>query len=355
MRLHGRDGPATLALRPEPFAGRRRRLASGPARRHRRPAMTPSPISLGRALDAALADLAAGPERLSVWSLVVTVFGDAVAPRGGVLRVAALQEIVARLGVEPGALRTALSRLARDGWLERERRGRASFHALTPRRRAELDAASRRIYAPGPPPWEGAWLLAALRPGAPKAELDAAARRLRAAGFARVSQALLLRPARPGEGPEAEAAPPGVSLFLSPPGAGAVAPELVAAAWPSETPAARFRDLAARIAPLAAAAERGAPDPLDALAARLLLVHLWRRAVLAAPDLPEALRPQDWPGETARAAARDLYWRLARPSELWLDACGGGPEGALPAPGPAFRRRFGGPSSAAAEPARATA
>jgi phenylacetic acid degradation operon negative regulatory protein len=264
-----------------------------------------------------------------------------------VLRVAALQEIVGRLGVEPGALRTALSRLARDGWLERERRGRASFHALTPRGRAELDAASRRIYAEGPPPWEGAWLLAALRPGAPKPEQDAAARSLRAAGFARVSPGLLLRPARPGEGPEAETAPPGVSLFLAPPGASAVAPDLVAAAWPSETPAARFRDLAARLAPLAEAAERAAPEPLDALAARVLLIHLWRRAVLAAPDLPEALRPEGWPGEAARAATRALYWRLAEPAEAWLDACLGGPEGALPPPGPAFRRRFGGPPSAA--------
>jgi phenylacetic acid degradation operon negative regulatory protein len=152
----------------------------------------------------------------------------------------------------------------------------------------------------------------------------------------------MLRPARPGEGPEAEAAPPGVSLFLSPPGAGAVAPELVAAAWPPETPAARFRDLSARLAPLAGA-DAGAADPLDALAARALLIHLWRRAVLAAPDLPEALRPEGWPGEAARADARALYWRLAGAAEAWLDGCEGGPDGALPPPAPDFRDRFGGP------------
>ena len=35
--------------------------------------------------------------RLRVWSLVITVFGDAVAPRGGRVALSVLQDLMARL------------------------------------------------------------------------------------------------------------------------------------------------------------------------------------------------------------------------------------------------------------------
>ena len=52
--------------------------------------------------------------RPRVWSLVVTIFGDAVLHRGGCIATLRLQELLERVGIEAGALRTALSRLARD-------------------------------------------------------------------------------------------------------------------------------------------------------------------------------------------------------------------------------------------------
>lgn len=95
--------------------------------------------------------------RLRVWSLVVTVFGDAAAPRGGRMPAAALTAITGRLGVGAGAARTALSRLVADGTLTREREGRASFHRLSPAAAAEVAAASRLIY--GAPGDEGPWTI----------------------------------------------------------------------------------------------------------------------------------------------------------------------------------------------------
>lgn len=152
---------------------------------------------------------------------------------------------------------------------------------------------------------------------------------------------------RPGCGPPGQLAPPdlpaGASLFEVPAGGAQVSPETLAAAWPDEEAARRFRIALAVAAPISAALDEGAaPTPLDALAARVLTLHQWRRAVLKATDLPAALRPEGWPGETARARVRDLYWRLFEPSEAWLDACEGAPEGRLPPADPALAARFGG-------------
>src|SRR5690606_38240402 len=98
--------------------------------------------------------------RLRVWSLVVTAFGDAVVPRGGRIALAVLQELMGRLDVEPGALRTAMSRLAADRWVERERVGRNSFFELASGGRHSFALATRRIYAHGPPCWSGGWTVA---------------------------------------------------------------------------------------------------------------------------------------------------------------------------------------------------
>ncbi|MCP4183007.1 MAG: hypothetical protein GY761_06780 [Hyphomicrobiales bacterium] len=48
---------------------------------------------------------------------MVTIFGDAIVPRGDVMRPGALQQITDHIGISNNALRTAMSRLASDGWL----------------------------------------------------------------------------------------------------------------------------------------------------------------------------------------------------------------------------------------------
>ena len=86
--------------------------------------------------------------RLRVWSLVITVFGDLVQHRGGEVSTARLGVLMNRIGVEPGALRTALSRLSRDGWVTRERAGRTSLYRLSDRGLDRFAPATSMIYAP---------------------------------------------------------------------------------------------------------------------------------------------------------------------------------------------------------------
>ncbi len=85
--------------------------------------------------------------RLRVWSLVISVFGDLVQHRGGAMDTARLQRILGRIGVEPGAVRTALSRLSRDGWVTGDRNGRISTYRLTPEGVGSFAQATQQIYA----------------------------------------------------------------------------------------------------------------------------------------------------------------------------------------------------------------
>ena len=79
-------------------------------------------------LDRIIGQLKREPSRTG--SIVVTVFGDAIVPRGGSVWLGTLLEFFEALDIDSGVVRTAMSRLATDGWLERNKIGRNSFYRL---------------------------------------------------------------------------------------------------------------------------------------------------------------------------------------------------------------------------------
>ncbi|PKP85371.1 MAG: phenylacetic acid degradation protein [Alphaproteobacteria bacterium HGW-Alphaproteobacteria-2] len=264
------------------------------------------------AMIAALAELG----EMRVWSLVITIFGDSVRPRGGVAPARALGAVAGRIGIQPGALRVALHRLAQDGWILRSRQGRLSYCRLSPRGEAEFGPAAARIYAPAPE-LSGPWRLAAAAPG-PAAGRDAEAQAMARAGWIALGPGLWLGPAQAGAASADVALVEGRLVRL--PGwarAQIVGPDLCAEY------AALVRALG-RVEAAFAGAEL--PDPLDAVALRTLMIHHWRRLLLRHPDLPADILPEGWQGETCRARVLALHRALSGPADRWLDAALAGQE-----------------------------
>jgi phenylacetic acid degradation operon negative regulatory protein len=243
-----------------------------------------------------------GNGRLRVWSLIVTFFGDAVNPRGGRVALGVLQDAMALLAIEQGAVRTALSRLAKDGWVVREREGRFSLYELSPQGRFAFDEATRRIYSPGPPEWHGDWTVAIT-------DADHADRLL-AQGFVPIGDPAWLKPGK------ASGVPPDSVLVIH--GEGTAFPPELLRLWKPDRLAVQYE---AFITDWQGFDPAGLA-PADAMAARTLLIHDWRRIVLRDPDLPAALLPAGWPGATALGLVRRLYAGLADQSERWLDVAG---------------------------------
>ncbi|MEM7256099.1 MAG: BlaI/MecI/CopY family transcriptional regulator [Pseudomonadota bacterium] len=84
---------------------------------------------------------------IKAWSLITTFFGDSIAPRGGAVSATTIQSVMAHCGIGQGTVRTALSRLGKDGWVEREKSGRNSYYRLSPRAAKQSAGASALIYA----------------------------------------------------------------------------------------------------------------------------------------------------------------------------------------------------------------
>ena len=100
-------------------------------------------------------------------------------------------------------------------------------------------------------------------------------------------------------------------------------PGWIPSLWPLDDLAAAYRGLTADLQPLFGALDAGDRlTGLDAMAARTLLIHHWRRIVLRDPGLPEALLPEGWPGEETRDVVRRVYRQVVPGSEAWLDGAG---------------------------------
>ena len=85
-----------------------------------------------------------------IWSLIVTLYGDAIVPRGGSLWIGSLIEIMALFRIDAGHVRTAVSRLSSDGWLASTKRGRASYYRLSRSGEDDFLQATQRIYSAVP-------------------------------------------------------------------------------------------------------------------------------------------------------------------------------------------------------------
>lgn len=249
--------------------------------------------------------------RLRVWSLVISAFGDLFQHRGGAVSSGRLGRLLGRVGIEQGTMRTAMSRLGQDGWVSSERRGRLSLYRLSAEGLDTFAPATARIYAAPRGTAVTRWALAAtLTGGAPELRLT----------------------------PADEAGP--ADLMVT--GDLARLSEAWRATLLSEAHRAALDGLSRDLRALHSAA---ITEPLDAAAARMLLIHRWRRIVLRYPDLPTELMPAGSPLVEPRRLVAETYARIAPLAEAWLDAAEDEPDRLPPADG-RFARRFQGPQQA---------
>jgi phenylacetic acid degradation operon negative regulatory protein len=260
-------------------------------------------------------------------SLVMTIFGDAIAPHGARLWLGSLIELMAPLDVTDRLVRTSVFRLVQEGWLVAQREGRRSSYALQPDAAPRFARANRRIYAPPGVDWNGRWTLLLAPNGSIDSALRAAVRKeLEWEGFAMLAPGLLAHPAADLDGVAEVLRRVDASgkVFvcaateLPDVGARPLA-ELVREGWDLSAVVTGYRRFIEQFTPLLDLL-RGepAPEPQQAFIVRTLLIHAYRRVQLHDPMLPLALLPQPWPGSEAYALAQAIYRLVWEPAERHL-------------------------------------
>jgi len=271
--------------------------------------------------------------RVHATSLIVTVLGDVVQPRGGRIWLGSLIRLLQPLALNERLVRTAVFRLVQQQWLRSESLGRRADYLLTDIGRRRFDDAASRIYASHPPAWDRRWrLLLVVGEEEPKLR-ERIHRSLSWQGFGSLGSACHVHPTADLHGALDALVADGlgdhlghlVPLLAASASAGQCADDadLVAQAWDLPSIASSYQGFVDTYQPILRqlrAAGRNGLAPQDAFLLRVLLVHDYRRLLLRDPGLPEALLPRHWPGREVRRLCGDLYRRILPPAEQHLDA-----------------------------------
>ncbi len=249
-------------------------------------------------------------------SLVMTLFGDAIAPHGGAIWLGSLIELAAPFGVNDRLLRTSVYRLAQEGWVKANRDGRRSAYTILPEALPRFERAYRRIYAPLELHWDGNWTLVLSASGSIDAPSRATLRKeLLWAGYALIPPGVYAHPAADTSMLDeilvrAGAAGKVFSCSASDLGQASSKPlrDLVDDSWDLSGVAHGYEGFVTTFAPLLALLRsEPAPRAEHAFVIRTLVIHAYRRVQLHDPQLPLELLPESWPAPKAYALAAELY------------------------------------------------
>jgi phenylacetic acid degradation operon negative regulatory protein len=257
--------------------------------------------------------------------LIVTIYGDIVEPRGGVLWMGDLISLCAGFGVNESLVRTAVSRLVTKGQLAGEREGRRSFYGLTPEARDEYHLAAELFFSPEDGDCD--WILTHCPDPSDQAEL------LRS-GFGQLGGPVFFGADRPGR-----------PLLGTPFRSRALLPDgqdlrvLAGNVFELDVLSREYAGFVSRFAPMQALTA-DLPSQQTALLLRLALVHGYRDIRLRDPRLPRAVLGASWPGFSARNLFAELYRRLSGPADTYIGERLLSRNGPLPATPDAVRKRM---------------
>lgn len=258
-------------------------------------------------------------------SLLITLYGDALAPRGQTVWLGSLITLMDLFGLSSRLVRTSAFRLTADDWLVATRLGRRSFYALSDTGLQRVQHADRRIYEFKLPDWDGRWTLVLLNNTMRASTRQVLRRELLWEGFGQISTHLFAHPhgdhsalqdilkTTKAQDQVAMLNASGIDAYSDQP-----LQNILHQAFKLTEVALAWQQFVVRFEPMLNELENLSPG--EAFFVRTLLIHEYRRVLLRDPHLPQAMLPTNWPGVQGRQLCETLYRELLTRSEQFLCA-----------------------------------
>lgn len=262
--------------------------------------------------------------------MIFTLYGDYIRHRGGGAWTGSLIELLGLFGLSEQAVRSTLSRMSHNGWLESRKVGRHSFYSLTPKCLTLLEEGAQRIFQPRHDPWDGRWhLLTYSIPESKRHLRRRLRRRLLWLGFGALHQATWISPrdlrAEVEQVVDALQIRPYVEFFTAEHRGFASDEEIVAHCWNLKQLDEYYATFIARYGPRFQEyqAQLKAGDglqPQECFVQRFLLIHDYRSSPYVDPNLPPELLPDDWLGEKATQLFQQVHDLLVEEADAFVDS-----------------------------------
>lgn len=258
-------------------------------------------------------------------SFIITFFGDIMALRQGDVWLGTVIEILHNFGFNAGLIRTTMTRLVADGWLERRHVGRNSFYKFQDKAAREAQLAATKIYQIPQDSWGKKWQQVLFLNTEQNAlqNRSIVKKKLVELGFAALNNQLMLRP-QYLQADEAqinnicmqENAVFGQNLNID---CTQDQYYLLAENWKLTELNNDYGNFIKKYSTIAKLLEENEILQIDdALILRLLLIHDFRKLVLKDPQLPQIMQNKHWFGHKTHELVAKIYKKIANQSDLAL-------------------------------------
>jgi phenylacetic acid degradation operon negative regulatory protein len=263
--------------------------------------------------------MALAPAKPRSW--LFDLFGDYVEHRERELWTGHIIALATEFDLTERAIRSALLRLQRDGWIDVRRAGTRSYDSLTDAGRELIDRGRERIMRGPEQDWDGRWLVLTYTIPESQRELrDRLRAELSWLGFGGLGSGMFVSPHDRQDELAALARRHGLDQQLTVFRAEHVWPgdnrALAARCWDLRGINARYADF---MKTFGAYGDLTALDDRECLIVRFRLINGYRRFPFVDPGLPADLLPKSWLGFRAAALFRGLHERLAPGANRYFD------------------------------------
>ena len=278
-------------------------------------------------------------------SLLITIFGDSILPRGGSVTLGSLIRLAQPFGLTERLVRTSVGRLAKDGWLDARRSGRQSEYLLSRHGETRFAEATQRIYGEPPRDWDERWTLLVLPANGPGRNRERIREEMLWLGFGQLSPGVLAHPSRSVADTRRQLKEMKLedhAILVEAQSCGLEQDRrLIGTGWDLAELAAAYRRFTGSFENVRSALSNGKRlEPEQAFVIRTLLIHEYRKIHLRDPLLPHGLLPPDWIGARAYSLCGELYRHVFDAAEAFLSLNASTLGGALQATTAAARHRF---------------
>jgi phenylacetic acid degradation operon negative regulatory protein len=282
-------------------------------------------------------------------SLLVSIYGDTICPRGDSIWLGSLIKLVEPLGINQRLVRTSVFRLSEKQILVSKQVGRRSYYSLTDRAFRQFVSASKRIYATQPLAWDKQWRLVLTSLGdLTNEQRDTIRKELLWLGFSRIMAGLYAHPT--ADLNEVQRVISELNLEDH------IAVLKASAADPAQIPvsnsliskcfdlAGSEREYEALIGDfqgvLEAARQEDSLNPQLCFLVKTLLIHRFRHILLKEPELPDALIAQETASFRARQLVGSLYQLISPKADEYFSEVSETEGGAFPKAEQSYHQRF---------------
>ncbi|WP_109690584.1 phenylacetic acid degradation operon negative regulatory protein PaaX [Tumebacillus permanentifrigoris] len=249
-------------------------------------------------------------------SMLFTIYGEYVRHYGNEVWIGSLTRLLGEFGMTEQAVRAAISRMQRQGWLVSRKIGNRSYYSMSPRGQKRLDEAAKRIYPRQAEGWNQRWCMISYNIPEERRHLrDQFRKELSFLGFGLLTNSTWFSPndlaEQVKELTETYAITQHVELFTAAHIGWSEPQQLVAKCWDLEGINASYRAFIETYRPQLQALQPAQDLPDNrCFVEKTQLVHEYRKFLFIDPDLPEELLPELWLGREADNLFSALYTLL---------------------------------------------